>query len=244
MFGQWGKVTDVFMPKKKNKNGDRFGFVRFEGVKVARVLEELDQLWISSFKLRVNISRFNRGKEVVEKNNDRGVTNIKIDQKNARQTIRGIGRNEISGVRYADVVANRVWKPKEAIGVGDKNGAEWTGIEHSMEEEDMQWLKKCYVGKVYSPDDILMLQDKFILAWVLSVTVRPTGGDMVLIQVAKDEDFVELVKDEIDMFERWFSDLKAWTPKLVPKERYAWIRFQGVSVHAWGEIFSDNWRSS
>lgn len=45
-----------------------------------------------------------------------------------------------------------------------------------------------------------MLQNKFTSARVLALTWRPMGGNLVLIQVAEDEYFVELVKDEIDMF--------------------------------------------
>lgn len=126
-----------------------------------RVLEErLDQLWIITFKLMVNISQFNKEKQVAKENINKGVTNANIDQKTGRQT----SRNVIPSVRYAGVVANRVWKPKDTRGVGKKEVAKWTSIEHTMEEEELQWLKNCYVGKVHSLDDILTLQDIFILA--------------------------------------------------------------------------------
>ncbi|KAI5425183.1 hypothetical protein KIW84_031114 [Lathyrus oleraceus] len=32
-FSEFGAVTEVFLPSKRNKVGDRFGFVRFEEVK-------------------------------------------------------------------------------------------------------------------------------------------------------------------------------------------------------------------
>lgn len=67
--------------------------------------------------------------------------------------------------------------------------------------------------------------------------VRPMGGDLVLLQVEEGEDFVEFVKDEIDMFERWFNDLSVWALEHVTKERYVWIRCQGILIHAWGEDF-------
>lgn len=52
----------------------------------------------------------------------------------------------------------------------------------------MNWLKHCHVGKVHSPDDVITLQSKFISAGILSQTVRPMGGDVVLMHVADDED--------------------------------------------------------
>lgn len=32
MFTRWGKVVDVYLPKKRNKEGKLFGFVRFDQV--------------------------------------------------------------------------------------------------------------------------------------------------------------------------------------------------------------------
>ena len=32
LFQEWGKVWEVFIPKSKNKQGQRYGFVRFKGV--------------------------------------------------------------------------------------------------------------------------------------------------------------------------------------------------------------------
>lgn len=64
VFMGWGKVVDVFIPKKKNKEGKSFGFVRFKGVAYPLELEKrLDQLWIGSYKMKVNSNRFVRRME-------------------------------------------------------------------------------------------------------------------------------------------------------------------------------------
>ena len=39
LFQKWGKVWEVFIPKYKNKEGHRFGFVRFKEVQDERSLE-------------------------------------------------------------------------------------------------------------------------------------------------------------------------------------------------------------
>lgn len=57
MFLPWGKVIDGYIPRKRDKWGKRLGFVRFIYVQNSKVLEkELDQIWIGTFKLRVNLS--------------------------------------------------------------------------------------------------------------------------------------------------------------------------------------------
>ncbi|MCI24899.1 RNA-binding protein 25-like, partial [Trifolium medium] len=63
-FARFGRVADVFIPKKVDKWGRRFGFVKYKEVKEMEVLlSSLQDVWIGSFKLRVNKSRFVRNEE-------------------------------------------------------------------------------------------------------------------------------------------------------------------------------------
>jgi RNA recognition motif-containing protein len=60
-FAWFGRVGDVYIPKKVDKQGCRFGFVKFRGVKDAlELLRSISNIWIGSFKLRVNRSKFRK----------------------------------------------------------------------------------------------------------------------------------------------------------------------------------------
>lgn len=60
-FKRIAAVRDVFIPAKKGKDGTRYGFVRFGGnVDKNRVEIMLNKIWIGSFKLRANLSKFTR----------------------------------------------------------------------------------------------------------------------------------------------------------------------------------------
>ncbi|KAL2993253.1 hypothetical protein AAZX31_10G099700 [Glycine max] len=63
IFQEWGKVWEVFIPKTKNKQGFRYGFVRFKGVEDEDSLERrLDNnIFIEGMKLFVNKPKFQRG---------------------------------------------------------------------------------------------------------------------------------------------------------------------------------------
>jgi RNA recognition motif-containing protein len=62
VFGRFGRVGEVHIPKNFNQQGRRFGFVKFREVADAReLLGWMDDIWFGSFKLRVNISRFGKG---------------------------------------------------------------------------------------------------------------------------------------------------------------------------------------
>jgi RNA recognition motif-containing protein len=61
LFLKFGNVGEVFIPKKLDKRGRRFGFVKFKEVKEVEILsEKLRDVWMGSFKLWVNRSRFSR----------------------------------------------------------------------------------------------------------------------------------------------------------------------------------------
>ena len=57
-FQRWARVKEVFISRRRNRWGRRFGFVRMFDVKNAGRLErEMDQAWVGRMKLYVNISR-------------------------------------------------------------------------------------------------------------------------------------------------------------------------------------------
>ena len=60
-FKKWGDVREVYIAKRLNKDGRRYGFVRFKGVSDAKGLEvRLDNIFINDCKLFVNLPRFER----------------------------------------------------------------------------------------------------------------------------------------------------------------------------------------
>jgi RNA recognition motif-containing protein len=60
-FGRFGRVGEVYILKKLDKQGRRFGFVKFRVRDAGELLARLEDIWLGSFKLRVNISRFAKG---------------------------------------------------------------------------------------------------------------------------------------------------------------------------------------
>ncbi|GKV02366.1 hypothetical protein SLEP1_g14813 [Rubroshorea leprosula] len=86
---------------------------------------------------------------------------------------------------------------------------------------------------VYSVTLIPNLQEKFFMEGVFFCKIRPIGGRLVLLEGKDYEDLKELVETGKDLLGNWFEDVKPWTPTVVATERFAWIRCQGLPVHAW-----------
>jgi len=72
VFQRWARVKEVFVSRRLNKWGRRFGFVRFFDVKnVKRLESELDQLYVGNKKLYVNIPKYRRSQLEDERNGRR-----------------------------------------------------------------------------------------------------------------------------------------------------------------------------
>ncbi|GLT99706.1 hypothetical protein SLE2022_171290 [Rubroshorea leprosula] len=79
-FQMYGKVVDVFVPKKRDKWGKRFGFLRLLGVQnVSQMVRRLNEIWIDSYKLRVKTTE-DRSKERVKGTVTRGRTQHRVDR--------------------------------------------------------------------------------------------------------------------------------------------------------------------
>jgi len=59
IFQRWARVKEVFISRRRNKWGRRFGFVRLCDVRnVGKLERDLDQIYIGSTKLFVNIPKY------------------------------------------------------------------------------------------------------------------------------------------------------------------------------------------
>nr|GEW35675.1 nucleotide-binding alpha-beta plait domain-containing protein [Tanacetum cinerariifolium] len=73
----YGYVVDSFIPNKRAKNGNRFGFVRFINVfSDERLVNNLCTVWIDRYKLHANISRFHRNSGKGAKDENKGAADL------------------------------------------------------------------------------------------------------------------------------------------------------------------------
>jgi len=64
IFQRWERLAEVFMSKKLNYSGNRFGFMRFFDVKIPGKLErQLDSIRIDALKLYVNLPKYCKGEK-------------------------------------------------------------------------------------------------------------------------------------------------------------------------------------
>ncbi|GKV25988.1 hypothetical protein SLEP1_g35355 [Rubroshorea leprosula] len=110
-------------------------------------------------------------------------------------------------------------------------------LEFMVKEEDLSWLEGCYVGVARSVEIIPTLQEKFFMEGYFSCKVRAMGGRLVLLEGGDKEEIKDLVEQASQWLGQWFSEVKPWKSSMVSRERFVWLRCQGVLTHAWRPDF-------
>lgn len=203
-------MRDVYIARKLDKFGKRFGFVRFSDVDNPKWLEaQLGKIWIGDFNLRVNISMFNReGKEASHAKNNM----------NNNQFWGGGGGGVKGGVSYATAVQSERHKGNQfrqstrgGINVPNtKQTAGWSGMAFNVSEEQMSWLKGCYVGQTINPKGIPNIQEELLNEGLFTINAAPMDGNLVLLSPLEAEDLSVIINDQESTFAKWFSKIRIW----------------------------------
>jgi hypothetical protein len=125
LFMSYGKVEEVFIPNKLDKNGKRFGFVKFKEVRDEEDLAvRLDEVWLWKSRLKVNRALFRRAeKTVVEKK--------KEVVKPVTKVVGGAKPSSVNGRTFRGVLLNEE----------DREAAEFPCFEVLPSKEMMELLK-------------------------------------------------------------------------------------------------------
>ncbi|GLT95915.1 hypothetical protein SLE2022_135680 [Rubroshorea leprosula] len=252
-FVKFGRVYDIYSPKRKSRNGSRFGFVRFLEVKNTKELEmQLDQIRVGGQKLWVNTPRYNDMKKVGGEQKKYHETKPNTQDRSYAEVVKGMQeRRPIEGSKPL-MNQDRERRPVRSRSTAESGhrrsgirkvwqkrgqGENWAGIEYNVKPEDCAWLKGCYVGTVHSVEMVRNLQEKFYMEGYFSCRIWAMWGKLVLLDCEDEEEMKDLIEMASDWLNQWFEDVRPWTPEAVAKERFVWLRCQGAPLNVWGPEF-------
>ena len=223
-FKKWGDVREVYIARRLNKEGRRYGFVRFKNVLDAKGLElRLDNIVINECKLFVNLPRFDRpghrnelkesvpvGRKKIIEGSNIGVTHTGPSRKSYAEAIKGGCQGETKG--------DEVRRPV---------------IQINLEGEGGSWCEGTWLGKLKKMTEVETLEDR--IAWELGYNVETKflGDDMVLLPGLPDDKAQLIIQSEMDRGDSLFYELKKWSPAIVPNNRVVWLQIWGYPIQVW-----------
>lgn len=81
----------------------------------------------------------------------------------------------------------------------------WSGMAFNVSEEQMSWLKGCYVGQTINPEGIPNIQEELLNEGLFTIKAAPMGGNLVLLSPLEAEDLSVIINDRGSNFAKWYS---------------------------------------
>jgi len=180
VFQRCVRVKEVFVSRRLNKWGRRFGFVRFFYVRNVRWLEsELDQLIVGNRKLYVNILKYRRTQAEYERNGRRDLRNIEVGRH------RGAGKEhhkENGTSRKKN--GNEVWVEKQGSKsfvevVKGVSQASWKEPTVKTLQQSLPWMERsCGIGQFKEDISFDQVGEEFLKGGLNMIQVRYLGGQL------------------------------------------------------------------
>ena len=241
IFQKWGKVWKVFIPKYKNKEGHRFGFVRFTEVQDERRLEtQLDtNIYIGGKKLFVNRPRYDRGRVIRENKNSTSAQRVVHNQKTYKENQEDAKLicPEVRKRSYVEVVREEMegeessYRKKEPPKRTTRSTQRTVVLSSHMETND--WLQKAWVGRLKNRGMFERVEEE--LKWVLDGEVNPCYwvDDWIFLPYLDDSKAARLIHEEKQSGSTPITELQKWSLQIRPDHRLTWVLLWGLLSTVW-----------
>ncbi|KAL4559925.1 hypothetical protein LXL04_032071 [Taraxacum kok-saghyz] len=234
-----GTVVDVFVARKRNRSGRKFGFVRFLRVRdVGKMEQDLNSCWLDKFKLKANLAKYGRKDErAVEKKPQKLKSIIVGSQAQGREHPDNSSAGASRRVRsYSDAVYGNVsTSPPHAIGQARDIPTTCEVHEpHSIQVipscDSLERLSRSLVGQVRCLEVLKNFQEFLTVEGLNDVKVRYYGGLAILLEfrmkiAAKNYLFLARAT-----WSKWFRELDCWSTEAQPMKRFASLNIVGVPL--------------
>jgi len=237
IFQKWARVKEVFISKRPNRWGRRFGFVRFFPVpNEVRLEKQLDQIYIGNLKLYVNLPKYRRTEVVYKKEKP------KVHERD-KSHVNGLGGR----LKEKEVWREKTFSTGQAVrrGLSLKQSyadvvrissrGDWKGPAFETKSNTPPWLVRSAVGWM-SPDLTFdSLKEEFVKGGMNRVKLRFLGDNLVLLTPREGERMEEIFKLNKEWFLSLFVNIEPWSAKYEVDHKIAWVRCYGVPVTLWNK---------
>ncbi|KAJ0447771.1 putative RNA recognition motif domain, nucleotide-binding alpha-beta plait domain superfamily [Helianthus annuus] len=224
VFSEYGVVEGVYVARKRDKVGNRFGFVTFSGVRNKKdLVDSLKVVRMGNNKLKIKVAKFalenNSGTRPTEHAFRPGHVGGKDFIDDGYPHInRHVGYNPL-GTSYRDTLL----------------GKSVAGRKNDKVVEVSSYVKPFESGQsliVRTVDlSTLVTLDKLLDKWEgYKISLKYVGGLYMLLCFVNMDEMLAF-KDNSPFVKDWFSWVEVWNGQALPFERLAWLKVTGVPLH-------------
>ncbi|XVF29450.1 hypothetical protein REPUB_Repub15cG0122200 [Reevesia pubescens] len=247
VFQWFGNVVDVYIPKKRNNRGSKFGFVRFETVVEARRAQwNLNGVWLIDHKISVNLARFSSRQNYWRKTLTS--KSIASEKEEGKEVTKESSHNQEKRKSYRQAlnVVNIVVRREEEeatvsreqvvdgnsglVAKGSEAGSVSRGV---VSLENLHWLETSAIGKIKGDLELEFFAEEIKNVCSNDVLVRKLSGNECIITFDSARDFNNLKQENWRLLENWLEEIAIWSENHHASNRVVWVACYGVPIHAW-----------
>jgi len=234
IFRKWARVKEVFISRRPNRWGRRYGFVRFYPIpNEAKLEKQLDRIYIGNFKLYVNFPKYRRAESKVKK----GKPSTSRNAISRARSPQGKMKEKAVWHEHRTVRKGETQKPKQSyVEVVRKSlKGRWSGPAFETTSNAPSWLVSSVVGWMSSNISFDTLSKEFVNGGMSRVKLRFMGDNLVLLTPKDGDRMDDIIKLNNEWFVSLFDDTEPWSESCVAGHKIVWVRCYGIPLTLWNE---------
>jgi hypothetical protein len=197
----------------------------------------LENVWWESYKLRINLSRFNRGAKVVTQPKAHGgglqkKDNLKENKGRIDNVFVENGKS-FKNVLIKEGVNAKLKSPSATP--ADTLEEKQKSLVVCVQDDLLKKLQASFVGFLVDAKDVVKVNEGLVMEGYGWITATFMGGNMVLLSSKTSQSIKEAVEGNVTWWEGWFRSILEWSLDLFSDRRAVWLRCRGIPLHAWDE---------
>jgi hypothetical protein len=221
-FFKLGRVTKLFISKRKTALGRRFGFVDIlSPLPIFDLCVQANTIWFDTYKLRVNPAKHHPIKP--------SPTSPKpcpkpVKTQNTKSTLR-------DNKSFIEVLTNK--QPHTIT-------TERRMVQYVSTEEDKEWLYRSLVGNMLLNVDVATMEATILQTVDKAVSFRFLGASQGIITFVDRLSAQQEQAKEGSLLQSLFSNLRQWEGRTRAHDRFAWIAIFGLPMEGWNKNCIDS----
>ncbi|XP_071689144.1 uncharacterized protein [Rutidosis leptorrhynchoides] len=220
IFKKYGNIHEVYIPKKRLKNGRKFGFVRYLDV---------PDYHKESLARRLNLIVIGDHLIKVYKAHDSDIKKQDGYQQ-ATKSARGINvktasSSSIDGRNFRDVILNR-----------QASNNNIPSVKVNSNFELIQILGQVVIAKVRGLEYLEYLSEICESENLSGFTIKYLGGHDLMLIFEESNPALDLINNSEHPLWKWLEDINPWDPEVYKSSgRLAFVNIYGVPITCWLE---------
>ncbi|KAK8653178.1 hypothetical protein V6N13_127188 [Hibiscus sabdariffa] len=243
LFQRFGQVLDVFIPKKTNVSGSKFGFIRFSTLREAETTVYMfGGAWVVDRRIRVNLVRYRSRSNYWRRKHSHGLPQEKVHQNdNKFDNVPATGKTGEGGYpKEADVESS---SKLQGMSLDEKPVAEAKThketsrrIHGHVEEESLWKLSKSLIGTMALDCNTEEVKRRLHNWGLGDFVVKKMGGRRFLIESIDDELLNLMEKQQWSLLKEIFLEVCYWSETFKILDRTTWVEVVGIPLHCWNYL--------